>query len=110
VTNPAANVIPDQVTVGVDARATSDESLDRLLAELRDVAAGPARQDGCGWDATLTWRQRDAAVLATAGVPVGMLFVRAGRAGVSHSPSEIVDAADIAVAVEALARALTSLA
>jgi hypothetical protein len=35
---------------------------------------------------------------------------RAGRAGVSHSPLEIIDAADIAVAVEALARALTSLA
>jgi acetylornithine deacetylase/succinyl-diaminopimelate desuccinylase-like protein len=47
---------------------------------------------------------------STTGRPAGLLFVRAGRAGVSHSPLEIVDAADITVAVEALARALTSLA
>jgi len=130
------------VTVGVDARARSDESLDRLLTELQDAAAGSARQDGCDWDASLTWRERavsmsppvilalaeaagqqhpggieatswaghDAAILATAGVPAGMLFVRAGRAGVSHSPFEIVDPADIVVATEALTRALTSLA
>lgn len=142
VSNPAANVIPDEVTVGVDARARSDESLDRLLAELQEVAAGSARHDGCDWDATLTWRERavsmcppatralaeaaghqdpvgiaatswaghDAAIMATAGVPTGMLFVRAGRAGVSHSPLEIVDPADIEAAVETLARALTSLA
>jgi allantoate deiminase len=142
VSNPASNVIPDEVTVGVDTRARSDESLDQLLTELHKVAAGSARQDGCDWDATLTWRERavsmsppvtralaeatghqdaggiaatswaghDAAIMATAGVPTGMLFVRAGRAGVSHSPLEIVDAADIAVAVETLARALTSLA
>ena len=142
VSNPASNVIPDEVTVGVDARARSDESLDQLLTELQDVAAGSARQDGCDWHATLTWRERavsmsppvtralaeaagrqdaggiaatswaghDAAILAAAGVPTGMLFVRAGRAGVSHSPLEIVDAADIAVSVETLTRALTSLA
>jgi acetylornithine deacetylase/succinyl-diaminopimelate desuccinylase-like protein len=46
---------------------------------------------------------------SAAGPPAGMPFVRAGRAGVSHSPLEILEAADIAVAVEALARALTSL-
>jgi acetylornithine deacetylase/succinyl-diaminopimelate desuccinylase-like protein len=144
VSNPASNVIPDEVTVGVDARARSDESLDQLLTRLQDVAAGSARQAGCDWDATLTWRERgvsmsplvrralaeaagqqhqdaggiaatswaghDAAILAAADVPAGMLFVRAGRAGVSHSPFEIADVADIAVAVAALTRALISLA
>lgn len=142
VSNPAANVIADEVTVGVDARARSDESLDRLLAGLRDVAAAAAREGGCGCEPSLTWRERavsmsppvtlaiaeaagrpaaepiaatswaghDAAILGAAGVPAGMLFVRAGREGVSHSPHETADAADLALSVETLARTLTSLA
>jgi acetylornithine deacetylase/succinyl-diaminopimelate desuccinylase-like protein len=52
----------------------------------------------------------DAAILAAAGVPAGLPFVRAGRAGVSHSPSEVADAAGIAAAAGTLTRALTSLA
>jgi allantoate deiminase len=142
VSNPASNVIADQVTVGVDARARSDESLNRLLAQLREVAAGSARESGCTSEATLAWREpavsmsppvtaalaaaagypaagqiaatswagHDAAILATAGVPAGMLFARAGRAGVSHSPHETAGAADITVAIETLARALADLA
>lgn len=141
VTSPASNVIADEVTVGVDARARSDESLDRLLAELRDVAAGSAREGGCGWETTLAWQEpavtmstpvtralaaaaghpaaaitatswagHDAAILAAAGVPAGMLLVRAGRGGVSHSPHETVDAPDIAAAIETLAAALAGLA
>ena len=139
---PASNVIADEVTVGVDARARSDESLDRLVAGLRKVADEAARQGGCAWKASLAWQEpavsmsppvsralaeaagepaaqsiaatswagHDAAVLAAAGIPVGMLFVRAGRAGVSHSPQEMADAADISVAIEVLGRALTNLA
>jgi allantoate deiminase len=142
VSNPASNVIADEVTVVVDARARSDESLERLLAGLRDVAAGSARQGGCAWEATLTWREpavsmsslvsralaeaagrpaaepiaatswagHDAAILAAAGIPSGMLFVRAGRAGVSHSPQESADASDIFAAIETLGRALAGLA
>jgi len=139
---PASNVIADEVTVGVDARARSDEALDRLVAGLREVADESARQGGCGWDASLAWQEpavsmspsvsralaeaagepaarsiaatswagHDAAVLAAAGIPAGMLFVRAGRAGVSHSPQETADAADISMAIETLGRALTNLA
>ncbi len=139
---PASNVIADEVTVGVDARARSDESLDRLVAGLREVADGSARQGGCAWEASLAWQEpavsmnpsvsqalaeaagepaaqpiaatswagHDAAILAAAGIPAGMLFVRAGRAGVSHSPQETADAADIAMAIETLDRALTNLA
>jgi allantoate deiminase len=138
----AANVIADNVTVGVDARARSDESLDRLVTGLREVADASARQGGCAGEASLTWQERavrmsppvsralaavagqadagsiaatswaghDAAILAAAGVPAGMLFVRAGRAGVSHSPYETADAEDISMAIEALGRALTDLA
>jgi allantoate deiminase len=57
VSNPASNVIADEVTVVVDARAGSDESLEQLLAGLQDVAAGSAHQGGCAWEATLTWRE-----------------------------------------------------
>ncbi len=142
VSNPAANVIADNVTVAVDARARSDQSLDSLLDQLRGAAAESARQSGCGWEATLTWQEpavtmtpavtavlaaaaghrapddlaatswagHDAGILAAAGVPVGMLFVRAGRAGVSHSPHETADATDIDAAVTTLARALADLA
>jgi acetylornithine deacetylase/succinyl-diaminopimelate desuccinylase-like protein len=78
----------------------------RVTAALAAAAGHPA-SDAV---ATTSWAGHDAAILAKADVPAGMLFVRAGRAGVSHSPLEIVDAADIAVAVETLARALTSLA
>jgi allantoate deiminase len=140
--SPAGNVIADQVTVGVDARARSDESLDRLVAGLRETADASARPGGCAWAASLAWREpavqmsapvsralaeaagqpaagpiaatswagHDAAILATAGIPVGMVFVRAGRAGVSHSPYETADAEDISVAIETLGRALTDLA
>jgi allantoate deiminase len=137
--DPAANVIADDVTVAVDARAQSDECLDSLIGQLRGAAAESARQAGCEWGATLTWQEptvtmtpavtgvlaaaaghqaadniataswagHDAGILATAGVPVGMLFV---RAGLSHSPQETADATDIAAAVRTLARALADLA
>ena len=142
VREPAANVIADDVTLAVDARARSDECLDDLLNRLREAAAEAARESGCSWDATVTWREpavtmtptvtavlaaaagyrptdniataswagHDAGILATAGIPAGMLFVRAGRAGLSHSPREAVDPADVIAAVEAMTRALTGLA
>jgi N-carbamoyl-L-amino-acid hydrolase len=51
----------------------------------------------------------DAAVLAGAGVPTGMLFVRSLNGGVSHSPEEKSAAEDIALAVDVLAGALARL-
>lgn len=142
VSNAASNVIADEVTVVVDARARSGESLEQLVSGLQDAAAGSAHQGGCAWEASLTWQEpavsmssevtrtlaeaarqpaagpiattswagHDAAILAAAGIPSGMLFVRAGRAGVSHSPHESADAADISAAIETLGRALADLA
>ena len=69
----------------------------------------PAGQLSGSDDAT-SWAGHDAGVLGSAGVAVGMLFVRAGRGGVSHSPQETVDLDDIGVAVSALAEALGDLA
>ena len=39
----------------------------------------------------------DAGVLAAAGVPTGMLFVRSLNGGISHSPEELTSAEDIAL-------------
>jgi acetylornithine deacetylase/succinyl-diaminopimelate desuccinylase-like protein len=51
----------------------------------------------------------DAAVLAAAGVPTGMLFVRSLNGGMSHSPDELSSAEDVELAVEVLAGALRAL-
>jgi beta-ureidopropionase / N-carbamoyl-L-amino-acid hydrolase len=51
----------------------------------------------------------DAGVLARAGVPTGMLFVRSLNGGVSHSPDELSSAEDIVLAIEVLAAALAAL-
>jgi N-carbamoyl-L-amino-acid hydrolase len=51
----------------------------------------------------------DAAILAAAGVPTAMLFVRSLNGGVSHSPDESTSDEDIALAVDVLAGALARL-
>jgi len=51
----------------------------------------------------------DAGILATAGVPSGMLFVRSLNGGISHNPDELSSAEDIALAVDALEHALRRL-
>ena len=51
----------------------------------------------------------DAGILAAAGIPSAMLFVR-NPTGVSHSPAEHAETADCLAGVEALADALKELA
>ena len=51
----------------------------------------------------------DAMVLALAGVPSSMLFVRSLNGGVSHHPDELSSDEDIALAVDALTAALSRL-
>ena len=51
----------------------------------------------------------DAGILAAAGIPTGMLFVR-NPTGVSHSPAEHADLADCLAGVQALTTALRDLA
>jgi acetylornithine deacetylase/succinyl-diaminopimelate desuccinylase-like protein len=48
----------------------------------------------------------DAGILASAGVPSGMLFVRSLNGGVSHNPAELSSPEDIALAVDVLTGAL----
>jgi N-carbamoyl-L-amino-acid hydrolase len=52
----------------------------------------------------------DAGVLAAAGVPAAMLFVRSLNGGISHSPDEHSADDDVGLAVEVLTGALDRLA
>ncbi|GMA24529.1 Zn-dependent hydrolase [Luteimicrobium album] len=57
------------------------------------------------------WSRAGHDAMVVAGVaPVGMLFVRNGNGGVSHSPDEIVAEADVAVALDAFAATVAELA
>jgi len=123
----AANVIPARVRLSVDARAPDRPRLDRLVAELEleplfelepmpmaaaPVAALRAEVEARGLPVVelRSGAGHDAAVLAGAGVPTAMLFVRSLNGGISHSPDESSSPEDIALAVEVLAGALARLA
>jgi N-carbamoyl-L-amino-acid hydrolase len=51
----------------------------------------------------------DAAILAAAGIPSAMLFVRSLNGGVSHSPDELSSEEDVELAIDVLAGALSRL-
>jgi acetylornithine deacetylase/succinyl-diaminopimelate desuccinylase-like protein len=122
----AVNVIPGRVRVSVDARAPDPQRLDRLVAELElraDFRLEPvamAEKPLGAFRAELEDRDlpivelpsgagHDAAILAAAGVPTAMLFVRSLNGGVSHSPHEESSPADVELAVDVLAGALARL-
>jgi acetylornithine deacetylase/succinyl-diaminopimelate desuccinylase-like protein len=121
----AANVVPARVTVSVDARASSTRLLDELVAAIgaggdwafepssrREPVAmsGPPFAALCAVlpDAPrlFSGAGHDAMVLAAAGVPAAMLFVRSLNGGASHSPAELTSDEDIALAVDVLTEAL----
>jgi len=130
----AANVVPACATALVDARAPDEETLAALLSEIEAAADGgsverlrftsPVSMSAAvcdvlraaihdiGLDAPELYSGagHDAGPLGTAGVPVGMLFVRSRNGGVSHSPEEWSDPEDVALAVDALAGTLRRLA
>jgi allantoate deiminase len=122
----ATNVIPARARVSVDARAPDPQRLDRLVAELelepsfRLKPVPMADEPRAALRAELEARGlplvelpsgagHDAAVLAAAGVPTAMLFVRSLNGGVSHSPDELTSPEDVELAVEVLAGALMRL-
>lgn len=121
------NAIPSAVTAWLDARGPAEDAVRALVGdagaaagtepveeswtpstsfdpELRDrlaaLLAAPVLPTGAG---------HDAGILAAAGVPAAMLFVR-NPTGVSHSPAEHADPADCSAGVAALARAIEALA
>ena len=113
--------------LSVDARAPDRERLDALVAaigfepllvsepvamddEVRTVLREELERRGLPAPELVSGAGHDAGVLAAAGVRCGMLFVRSGAGGVSHSPDEHSDPEDIELAVEVLAAALSRLA
>jgi acetylornithine deacetylase/succinyl-diaminopimelate desuccinylase-like protein len=121
------NVIPGRVRLTIDARAPDDERLARLLDGLAVEQVGATPPTPLGGPPAEALRTviaerglpvvelasgagHDAGVLARAGVPSAMLFVRALNGGVSHSPEELSSPDDVALAVDVLTDALGRLA
>jgi allantoate deiminase len=122
----ATNVIPGRAVLSVDLRAPDDERVEALTAlvpaELsrgRAIALSPGPSgvlreelEALGVEplAIASGAGHDAGVLAAAGVPTAMLFVRSLNGGVSHSPEEHTSAEDVELAITALTGALSRLA
>jgi acetylornithine deacetylase/succinyl-diaminopimelate desuccinylase-like protein len=117
------NVVPGRVRLTIDARAPDEERLARLLGMLgldMEGVTPPTLLGGPPADALRTaitarglplvelasGAGHDSGVLARAGVPSAMLFVRALNGGVSHAPGELSSPEDVALAVDVLADAL----
>ena len=134
----ATNVVARRATVVVDARAPTAPALAALERALQEAAERCALEHGCraavartmavepvpcdplvrgaleralpGAPALASGAGHDAQILAAAGVPVGMLFVRSRNDGISHSPDESTDDDDVRACVDALCAALCDLA
>jgi acetylornithine deacetylase/succinyl-diaminopimelate desuccinylase-like protein len=121
------NVIPGRVVVSVDARAPDTERLDELAAalaieepvrtepspmsdEIRSALRAELERLGAPVLELPSGAGHDAGILAAAGVPSGMLFVRSLNGGISHNPAELSSEEDIALATDALTGALRRLA
>ncbi|RHA44156.1 allantoate amidohydrolase [Cellulomonas rhizosphaerae] len=118
------NAIPSQVTAWLDVRAESESAVHAVLAALAGYA--PAQEswtpvtvldadladtvvDALGGSPRLsTGAGHDAGILAAAGIPTAMLFVR-NPSGISHAPAEDADEADCLAGVDALAATLERL-
>ncbi len=119
------NVVPGRVTLSVDARAPDQERLEALVERLALPLAvtQPIRMDpslssvlreeverlGVPVFELPSGAGHDAGVLAAAGVPAAMLFVRS-KGGISHHPGEDSSPEDVGLAVDVLAAALARLA
>nr|WP_198152745.1 allantoate amidohydrolase [Pseudofrankia sp. DC12] len=122
------NAIPSRVTAWLDARGPVEHDV-RSVVNAVATAAGrdPVEESftaATDFDAALVGRVakllgdapvlgtgagHDAGILAQAGIPTAMLFVR-NPTGVSHSPAEYAETADCLAGVDALARVLEDVA
>lgn len=89
-------------TAAIEESFTADTSFDVALVERLATVLGDAPVLGTG-------AGHDAGILANAGVPSAMLFVR-NPTGVSHSPAEHAEVDDCLAGVQALTTALEELA
>ena len=125
------NAIPSGVNAWLDARGPDAGDVRRVVADvaaaagvgaaeeswtppvdfpagLRDELVGVLEAGGRAVPVLATGAGHDAGILAAAGVPAAMLFVR-NPTGTSHSPSEHAEEADCLAGVEALARVVEHL-
>jgi len=123
----AVNAVPSSVTAWLDARGPEPERVRAVVADVERATRATAEPESwtpaTAFDAVLrdrlahlltapvlsTGAGHDAGVLATAGVPAAMLFVR-NPTGVSHSPQEHAEPDDCRAGVAALVRVLEALA
>ena len=125
------NAIPSAVTGWLDARGASPRAVRRAVADIGamvEQSGGRIVEESwtpsTAFDESLSARLQtrlggipvlgtgaghDAGILANAGVPTAMLFVR-NPTGVSHSPAEHAELADCLEGVAALASVLEDLA
>jgi len=130
VTPGGVNAIPSAVTGWLDARGASQRAVRRAVADVRSMVeqvGGVITEESwtpsTPFDPSLGGRLRtllgdvpvlgtgaghDAGILANAGVPTAMLFVR-NPTGVSHSPREHAELSDCLEGVAALAAVLEDL-
>ena len=123
----AVNVVPARARVSVDVRAPDRARLDAVLAAVPEADVHVTEPVPLGAAPTEALREaiadaglpveelasgagHDAMVLAAAGVPTGLLFVRSLAGGASHCPEEETSAGDVALAADVLAGALRRLA
>ena len=131
------NAVPSEVVAWLDARAADEATVRAVVQDAMDSARRRGRKDGVtvevaeeswspavGFHSELTGRLagllggvpilptgagHDAGILAAAGVPSAMVFVR-NPTGVSHAPAEHAEPTDCHAGVEALATVLQDLA
>ena len=125
------NAIASSATAWLDARAANESALNATVAQIeREVARSGAlvteesRTPQTPFDDALVTRLagllddapvmstgagHDAGILANAGVPAAMIFVR-NPTGVSHSPAEWAELEDCRAGIAALATVLADLA
>ncbi|MGI8882140.1 MAG: allantoate amidohydrolase [Jatrophihabitans sp.] len=117
------NAIPSLVRAWLDLRGPDRAAVDSTLNDLGGAPVSESWTDETVFDVLLrdrlagwlggvpvlpTGAGHDAGILAAAGVPAAMLFVR-NPTGVSHSPAEHADEIDCEAGVAALTAVLTDL-
>ena len=124
------NAIPSAATAWLDGRGADEDAVRRMVAEITTAASAFGAEVGeeswtptTRFDVDLVGRLRqvlpqapllgtgaghDAGILATAGIPSAMLFVR-NPTGISHSPAEHAERDDCLAGVDALATVLVDL-
>ncbi len=127
----AVNAIASSVTAWLDARGARAEDVRAIVADVAGACKADAVEEswtsGTSFEPALrdrlavllgsqhsaapvlaTGAGHDAGILAAAGIPTAMLFVR-NPTGVSHSPDEHADLADCSAGAAALATVVSAL-